>query len=291
MKISVIITNWNGLETIKESLPQIIKNSPEAHEFVVGDDGSTDASLEYLKSLQKKDNRIKLVTHQHNQGFISISNDTVAVSQGDFVVLLNNDIFPHPKYIAKAIPHFKDKNVFGVGLAETQHPNWSQFYWQGGYLQFIPGTDIKSTHISGWISGGSSIVRKEYFNKLKGFDPIFSPGYFEDVDLGYRAWKSGYQLLWEPTAIVDHNHGNTFSKLPRHYINYVKERNHLLTVWRNISDPQLINQHRLAMVGRVLFGPNYIKIIKAAIQQINRNPQSVVFPQLTDQQILSKFKN
>lgn len=289
MNISVIVTNFNGLPLLQKNLETIIKLSPEAKEIIVADDASDDDSVSYLKSVQKKYKKLKIISHQKNLGFAKNSNHAVKKATGDLVVLLNNDIVPQKNYLKPTLKHFSDPKVFGVGFSEIETKNWARIFWQDGYLQHEPKTST-TTHISAWLSGGSSIIRKKHFLRLGGFDPIYKPFYSEDLDLGYRAWKSGYKILWEPTALVSHKHESTISKFPKRFTDYVKERNRLLTVWRNITDKKLLHQNRLALIGRVAFGPNYIKIIRAAKKQIRSSPPPVVFPVLTDQQILAKFK-
>ncbi len=291
LTISVIVTNWNGNKLIKKSLPIIINNSPEAIEIIIADDASSDKSLQTIKVLQKTYPQLKLISHVHNQGFTRNSNFAIKKAKGDLVVLLNSDIYPHPNYLKHITKHFQDPKVFGVGFSEYGRENWARIFWKEGYLQHEPGIDTTKLHISAWISGGSSIVRKSEFIRLGGFDNIYAPFYSEDLDLGYRAWKSGYTLLWDPQAIVDHKHEATISKFPRRFVEYVKERNRLLTVWRNITDKELLNKNRLAIILRVIFGPNYIKIIRAAKRQCNQNPPPIVFPVRTDRQILDLFSN
>ena len=290
MKISVIVTNWNGKDLLKKNLEEIIKKSPEAQEIILADDASQDDSVQFAKSLQKKYPKLKIISHKKNLGFGDNSNYAVNKSQGDLVVLLNNDIRPHSKYISNSLKHFKDPKVFGVGFAELGHENWARIFWRNGYLQHQPGLENKKTHISAWVSGGSSIIRKSLFQKLGGFDSVYEPFYSEDLDIGYRAWKSGYKLLWEPKSIVEHKHESTTSKFSRKFLDYVKERNRLLNTWRNITDPSLLSGNRMALIGRVLSGPNYIKIIRAAKRQIRKSPPPIVFPKLTDKEILALFK-
>lgn len=290
MKISVIVTNWNGLSLLKKNLEQVIKMSPEADEIIVTDDASSDKSVEYVKSLQKKYPKLKLIANKNNLGFGKNSNNAVAKSKGDLVVLLNSDIFPHPNYIKNALHHFSDPNLFGVGFSEFGHENWSTIFWKNGYLQHDRGLDISKTHITGWLSGGDSILRKDIFQKLGGFDSVYEPFYCEDLDLGIRAWKSGYTLLWEPKCVVEHNHESTISKFSKNLLNYVKERNRLISTWRNITDPQFIISNRIALIGRVLSGPNYIKIILAARKQIKKHKAPIDFYKLTDREVFDKFK-
>lgn len=290
MKISVIVTNWNGLSLLKKNLKQVIAMSVEADEIIVADDASSDKSVSYLKTLQKQYPKLRLIAHKKNLGFGRNTNDAVSKAKGELIVMLNNDIYPHKNYIKNSLAHFSDSNVYGVGFAELGNENWARFYWSGGYLQHEPGLDVKKTHITGWLSGGGSIVRKDLFQKLGGFDSVYEPFYCEDLDLGYRAWKSGYTLLWEPKCVVEHKHESTMSKFPKSTLNYVKERNRLLTVWRNIEDPNLLFTNKLALIGRVLSGPNYIKIIRAAKKQIRKSKPSIVFSKLSSREVLDLFK-
>jgi O-antigen biosynthesis protein len=291
MKISVIVTNWNGLPLLRKNLETIIKKSYKAEEIIFADDCSNDDSVSFVQKLKTKYSKLKIIAHKKNLGFGGNSNDAIKKAKGDLVVLLNNDIVPHSHYIENTLKHFTNPKVFGVSFAEAGRENWARFFWKNGYLQHEPGiTKINKTHISGWVSGGSSIIRKNLFEKLGGFDPIYQPFYSEDLDLGFRAWKSGYTLLWEPTAVVEHKHEATMSKFSINLLNYVKERNRLLNTWRNITDKNLLHKNQLALILRVLTGPNYIKIIRAATRQLKKFPPPMVFPKLTDQDILAKFK-
>lgn len=289
MKISVIITNWNGKSILEKHLEHIIKTSPEACEFIFTDDASTDDSVNYVKSLQKKYNNLKIIAHKTNQGFAQNSNNAVKKAVGDLVVLLNSDIHPHRGYITACLEHFSNPKLFGVSFAETGHENYGKIYWENGYIQITPGiSDI--THIAAYISGGSSIIRRDLFLKLGGFDTVYKPFYFEDLDLGLRSWRSGYKMLFEPKAIVEHQHEQTISKFPKKFLVYVKERNHLILVLRNITDKKMLWHNFFAQIGRVLMGPNYIKIILASKRQLKNHPKPIVTDVLTTQQIFEMFK-
>ncbi|MFA6007171.1 MAG: glycosyltransferase [Candidatus Shapirobacteria bacterium] len=289
MKISVIVTNWNGLNLLKKYLEKVIVTSPEADEIILADDCSEDNSLLFVKELQKKYSKLKIIAHKKNQGFGRNTNDAVQKAKGDLVVLLNSDIDPHVDYIKNSLRHFNDPKVLGVGFAELGHENYGRLFWKDGYLQFEPGTSSK-THISTWISGGSAIYRRDYFLKLGGFDHVYEPFYFEDFDFGLRAWRSGYTLLWEPKCVVEHKHESTISKFPKKFLIYVKERNHLISVLRNITDPKLLLENKIYSFLRILSGPNYLKIILAAHRQLKKYPAPICENKLTDQDILKLFK-
>ena len=288
MKISVIVTNWNGLNLLKKYLEKVILNSPEALEIILADDASEDDSLIYVRELQKKYSKLKIISHKENYGFGRNTNDAVKKAKGDYVVLLNSDIDPHKNYLKNSLVHFKNPKVLGVGFAELGRENYANLFWKNGYLQFNEGHSDK-THISAWVSGGSSIIRRDYFLKLGGFDHVYEPFYFEDFDFGLRAWRSGYTLLWEPKSVVEHKHESTTSKFPKKFLIYVKERNHLISVLRNVTDKKLLFQNTIFSLLRILSGPNYLKIILAAHRQVKKYPSPVCTNQLSDRDVLKLF--
>lgn len=283
MKISIIVTNWNGLSLLKKYLPDVIKNSPEAQEIIVSDDASADGSVDYLKELKKDCSRLKIIAHKENIGFGANTNHAVKAAKGDLVILLNSDIKPFPGYIKNTLHHFSDPNVLGVGFSEKGHENWGDIYWKNGYLQHRPGVSTGQAHSTGWLSGGSCILNRDLFLKLGGFDPVYKPFYFEDLDFGLRATKSGLKLIWEPKAIVEHRHEQTMSKIPRNFLTYVKERNHLLVTWRHLPDSMRF-QNKLAILNRIMFGPNYLKIVLAARRQMKEYPHIVLTKPYTNSQ-------
>ncbi|MFA6518435.1 MAG: glycosyltransferase family 2 protein [Candidatus Shapirobacteria bacterium] len=289
MKISAIITSWNGKKLLRKNLLIVIKNSPEVSEFIVADDASTDSSIAYLKKIKKRYPQLRILTTPHNLGFSANSNRAVRLAKGDLVVLLNNDISPHPGFLKASLKHFSDSKVLGVGFCELGNENWAKIFWSGGYIQHESGSPVDKPHPTAWVSGGGCIVRRQCFLKLGGFDPAFEPFYYEDADLGLRTWEQGYKLIWEPKSIIEHRHESTMSRFPKRHLDYVKERNRLLLTWRHITDKKLIWQNKLAMVGRVISGPNYIKIIRAAKRQMAKYPINTHHHRIDVQGLIKMF--
>ena len=60
-----------------------------------------------------------------------------------------------------------------------------------------------------FASGGSTMFRRRQFIELGGFDPIFAPFYYEDVELSFRAWKRGWSVHYEPASTIRHQFSST----------------------------------------------------------------------------------
>src|SRR3989344_6338278 len=279
---SILIPSFNGLALLKKHLPDIIEHSPNLTRLIIVDNGSTDGTFEYLTS--KYPDIVLCIRNEKNLFF------TIAVNQGfreantDLIVLLNNDVHPQKGYLPSALSHFDDKSVFAVTFNETTS-SWPQVSWRGK-LQYLRGEDKSLPHLSAWASGGSAVFRKSIWDELGGLDEIYSPGYWEDIDIGWRAWKDGYRIIWEPDARVTHQHESSFSHLNREYISLIKQRNELIFNWKNITDPAMRREHFRYLFHHVLFHPGYLKVIFSALRVI-KNAQPLAKAIHTDKEVLS----
>ncbi|MBI3282589.1 glycosyltransferase, partial [Candidatus Curtissbacteria bacterium] len=190
-KISVVIPNYNGRQLLSKNLPQVLKNCPDCQMIVV-DDASTDGSASFIKENFKK---IKVIEHpinkqsfSSNRGFANAVNRGVENASGDLVLLLNSDVSPRPNFIKVAAEHFeKDKgDLFAVGLADYSHEDGKIIVRGRGGAKFKKGflSHFKASSAAGetlWVSGGSSLVARDKFLELGGFDDVYAPFYWEDI--------------------------------------------------------------------------------------------------------------
>jgi GT2 family glycosyltransferase len=88
LECSVIILNWNGEAMLRRYLPSVIQYTQlEGVEIVVADNGSTDASLEFLHSQP-----VRIIELGENLGFAEGYNRAIEQVESKYVVLLNSDV-------------------------------------------------------------------------------------------------------------------------------------------------------------------------------------------------------
>ncbi len=293
-KISVVIPNYNGIDLLKKNLQSVISATrdfaPDA-EFIVADDASTDESVLFLKSIPEV-RTIKLSKHR---GFSSTINAGIKMSKGDYIVLLNNDVIPEKGYLESSVKHFENKNVFAVSFHERGY-GWARGYFKDGFVNHEGVLDADKVHESFWVNGGSGVFRKKHLKELGYFDEkLFSPFYWEDIDLSYRAMKRGLKVLWEPDSNVIHNHESTTGKVSKRTRNFIVERNQLLFIWKNITSPILFRKHIAGLFKRIARHPMYLKIALAAflkfgIVKSKRNIEKKE-ADVSDEAIFLKFSN
>jgi O-antigen biosynthesis protein len=244
--VSVVVPNWNGLHLFQKYIKAVV-SSPDIDEIIVADDASTDGSAEYIK---KYFPAIKVVYSRERKGFAQNVNSGVRHAAGDIIILLNTDVMPDKGFVAPLLGHFTDPDVFAVGCLEKSTESGEitlrgrgLAHWSKGYYIHSRGeTDRTDT---AWVSAGSGAFRKSMWEKLGGMDTLYNPFYWEDIDLSYRARKSGWKILFEPKSIVHHFHdeGKIKYEFTPTDVNRIVYRNQFIFIWKNLTDPRMLYLH------------------------------------------------
>ena len=270
MKTSIVIPWYNTAWLAEKNLPILLAAVKSKRnniiEIIIVDDASIDKSIDIIKSGFPE---VKLIRHKINRGFSATVNTGVRMAKGELVCLMNSDVLPETDFLESIYTHFKNPKVFAVSLNEAGNFGWAKGFFRNGFIGHEPGGKGDTPHATFWVSGGSGVFRRKTWMDLGGMDEkLFSPFYWEDLDLSYRAMKRGYQLLWDPNAKVKHLHETTISKLPQKYVSRIQERNQLLFIWKNLGSQALTKKHIEGLFKRIIKHPGYLRIIILALSKI-----------------------
>jgi O-antigen biosynthesis protein len=247
LSASIVITNWNGKDLLKEILPTVIDavNSDKKHEYeiIVVDDCSTDESIDFLI---KNFPGVRVEKTPENMGFQKACNYGVEKSRHDIVMLLNNDIKMDHTSLEPLIEHFTDESVFAVSGKVFDWSKEKFLYGnRGGYFKYghfwLYEKEEEDPSQTLFACGGAFMCDKKKYQELGGFNNIFHPLYYEEIDISYRALKRGWKVLYEPKSNVYHRVQSTITKQhKKRMIGYISGRNNYLFVWKNITDKKMI---------------------------------------------------
>ena len=90
MKITVLLSVFNGENWIVDSIESILNQSFKDFEFLIINDGSSDSTKEILNQYQKKDIRIKVI-HQKNIGLTASLMKGLEIAKGDWIARIDSD--------------------------------------------------------------------------------------------------------------------------------------------------------------------------------------------------------
>ena len=208
--ISIVMINYNGKSYLEETLPPILNLNYPNYEIIVADNGSTDGSINFLKSLKK----IKLIESERIGEKNYACNIGILKSKGEYILLMDNDLL------------ITDSNLLKNLLLEEKHlNNWGSlslaFENRGekltnGYGGFFclyysyAKPNIRLDEISqmhgttiGSPNGSGFFIKKELWDRLEGYDDHLPFG-GDDDDLGLKLWLYGYSNYLYSKSIQIH---------------------------------------------------------------------------------------
>ncbi len=233
---SIVVVNYNGGRLLADCVRATLSSSVPV-ELFVSDNGSTDGSIEYLRS-QIIDDRLHIVMNEANLGFAKASNVPLGMSRGDYLLFLNPDCIIEVDTIEKMIVEMEKRP--GVGMAGCLIRNWDgseqagcrrrvptpartlirmfhldkpfPFLHEKGMLlhrQTLPESSVEMEA----ISGAFMLVSRDALDDVGPLDE----GYFlhcEDLDWCMRFREKDWKILFVPSVEVKHAKGECSTGRP-----------------------------------------------------------------------------
>ncbi len=213
-KVSLIILNLNKpllsrLSAIAAASSQI----PVPFEILYVDNGSAPESLAKLHAAEVP---MRLVELGVNKGFGVANNIAAEEARGEYLLFLNNDAFLQPHAVREMLAAFEtngDCAAVGPVLRypdETLQEAGCNIQPDGHPIRHWRG-DTKFNLLSlsrfepvDYVSGACLMMRRSEFLEIGGFDPVFSPAYYEDTDLCMRIAARGKKVYLASRASCYH---------------------------------------------------------------------------------------
>ena len=269
--VSIVIPNWNGQDLLCRYLPTVLNAAKQyaGHaEIIVVDDGSSDPSVDML---HREFSGVKVIVHRQNKGFGRACKSGAAAAGHSVLIFLNSDVSVAPDFIEPLVNGFEDPSVFAVSpLVFNDDGTLSDVTVSIPYLRrakirfrLFPVNcllDQTAALAQPWVTlfpiGGAFAADRSRFLQLQGFDDLFHPFYYEDTDLGFRAWRRGWKCIVAPASRVTHFHRGTIARSFKQFkVRAIRKRNRLLFHWKNFTSPGLLRKHLLLHLLRLCYRP------------------------------------
>ncbi len=210
-RVSVILVVCNRAELTLPCLRSLAERAQIGFELIVIDNGSTDRTT----ALFDRVDGARFYRNDENLYFIHAVNQGAARARGSHLLLLNNDAILLPGAIdtlAATIESSPDIGAVGgkIVFLDGKLQEAGSIIWNNGAcFGYGRGDDPLAPPYMfrrdvDYCSGALLLMRKDLFDKLEGFDDVFSPAYYEETDYCVRLWDAGYRVVFEPGASILH---------------------------------------------------------------------------------------
>jgi GT2 family glycosyltransferase len=195
---------------------------------------------------------VQVVVHEQNEGYARALLHGAQQARGELLFATHPDVCVRPGFLDPLVEALEDPEVFAVSprilVGSQERPeSHNAVRYEDGRLRVIPrdpsGVPPAPRPIP-FATGAAMLVRREEFLKGGGFDPLYFPFYFEDVDLGLSAWRQGRRVLEIPDAVVEHEaRGTVDSSVPEELVQAAIEKNRLLLFWKYLDTRRDAQDH------------------------------------------------
>ncbi|NQT95794.1 MAG: glycosyltransferase [Candidatus Omnitrophica bacterium] len=251
--ISIIVPVRNFERTINKTFEYLlnVKYPHDCWEIVIADGGSTDNTLNIVRSWQKDHPFIKLVEIPNCPSPAYARNRALEVVKGDFIFFTDGDCAPCQDWINIMLKHFERDEKIGIvggeiytlrvdkdNLTETycEHFKFNMVAPRYGFINegyFPELTDKRPTQIAGhrayFFVTANVAYRKRALDETNA--KFWDKPTGEDIDLCVQVRNKGWKLYFAPDAKVDHMHRANFKALRKVWVTY------------GMAHPPLIKKH------------------------------------------------
>jgi glycosyltransferase involved in cell wall biosynthesis/2-polyprenyl-3-methyl-5-hydroxy-6-metoxy-1,4-benzoquinol methylase len=182
-KVSVIMSVYNGEKYLREAIESILNQTFTDFEFVIVNDGSTDNSLEILKSYD--DERIRVINNEKNIGLTKSLNKALKVARGEYIARQDADDVSLPDRFEEQMKYFE--RYPEVALLGTSIYLIDENGKIVGKRIVLAKPSIKDLFKGNQFNHGSVMFKKEVINQLGGYNELIR--YSQDYELWLRIAK------------------------------------------------------------------------------------------------------
>ena len=187
--VSVVIPCCNCKKYILRAIRSIQNQDFSNYEIIIANDGSKDGSLSYIQELQKKENRIRIISNKINKGTLYTRSIATLSAKGKYILPMDSDDMFLDKDVFSVLTNIAYKGNFDIVIYNTVYtdlkpdvyntdveptffdrshkPNLVLFQPDLGYYNIAPSNNIDEIHLNDELLHGKFIKTKIYKKALK----------------------------------------------------------------------------------------------------------------------------
>jgi len=258
--VSVVLPSLDDVDLFERNLPALLaelEGRALGDEVLVVDDTGRDVLAGALK---QRFPGVRVIAQATNGGFARALKAGVEAARHELVFSMNPDVLVRKGFLDPLVACLAEEDVCAVvprillGGAEDKVESLTALVERNGLFEVeqpalsggAPGAALRLSPVA-FAVGGACLFRRSDFLATGGYDPLFEPFYWEDVDWCWSQWKRGKRVVYQPAAVVEHHHRGTIGRrVGKEFVRAVIERNRLLFSWKHVDAPDLQRRHLAA---------------------------------------------
>jgi GT2 family glycosyltransferase/glycosyltransferase involved in cell wall biosynthesis len=221
-RVSVIVVTYNNIELTKACLASLDANTNHENlEIIVVDNASVDGTPALLNEWVAQGENRRIILNEDNRGFAAGNNQGLAIADGEYLVLLNNDTFVTPGWIRTLYRHLERNHSIGIiGPVTNNIGNEAkiQISYQNMDEMLVEAAKYTHSHIGKLQNIQTAaffcvMFSREVYEAVGPLDEAFGRGFFEDDDYCRRVEQLGKTICCAEDVFIHHHLSASFNKL------------------------------------------------------------------------------
>ncbi len=242
--VSIITINYNGWQDTCELIASLKQHETYPYEVIVVDNASKGDDVERIASLCPE---VTIVCSKENLGFAGGNNLGYKKAKGDYIFFLNNDTVVRTPVLEVMVKHLERPGIGGVSpMIRYYVPPYNIQYCGYQKMTHITlrlntpsyDTDQPEKYLVDRrvevMHGAAMMVSRKVIEEV-GMMPECYFLYYEEFDWSYHILDWGYQIWYEPAAVVYHKEGTKKGKELVPFREYYLVRGRVLFARRNLD--------------------------------------------------------
>ncbi|SKB98316.1 Glycosyltransferase involved in cell wall bisynthesis [Parapedobacter luteus] len=183
--VSIVCGYYNRENYVDESVSSLINQTYPNLEILIFDDCSTDNTYEKLKAFENKDNRIRIIKHEKNKGFVKGIIDTINTAKGEYIAIHGSGDYSYPQRIERQVNVLQTMPNVGVVGCFVKNDKLVGSEIQVSILdKKINGNCTELLQKTNPFTHGEVMYRKRLYYEAGGYRAFFQ--FSQDYDLWTR---------------------------------------------------------------------------------------------------------
>lgn len=241
-KLSIILINYNGGDLTVACLKSLYEQSYTDFDILLVDNGSTDGSMDVVRSFLKKSsikNLVRIVSVGFNSGFTGGNAAGWGQAKGQYICVLNNDAAPDREWLEHLVRAMEADSAIGICASKMLVSGTNIIDSAGdGFSALLKGfkrgegessDKYKEQEYVFGACAGAALYRRKMLDEIGFFDEDFFLIH-EDTDLNFRAQLAGWKVLYVPAAVVYHKVRSTIGHMSDTAVYYTLRNSELVRI-------------------------------------------------------------
>jgi biofilm PGA synthesis N-glycosyltransferase PgaC len=201
--VSILIPCYNEGENVRETIEHLLHQNYPDYEIIAINDGSKDNTLDILRELAAKYEKMRVVNLATNQGKAVGLRTAALMANSEYLICIDGDALLDPNACAWMVRHFIDHPRVGAVTGNPRIRNRSTLLGkiQVGEFSAIVGMIKRAQRAYGrifTISGVIAAFRKSALHDVGYWSPDMIT---EDIDISWKLQLAGWTIPFETNAL------------------------------------------------------------------------------------------